>query len=176
MVYECQFFELPDYVIQFHRIGFEKLAPSRNIIKNVLNHKITAFGAYFRLLFHTFRAVYLYHSAQLFATKTCAQFHLCNCSNRSQCLASKTHSMQVEEVFCFANFGCTMSLKGKSSIGVTHSHAIIYHLNECPTGLLEYDLYLGSSGIHCVFHKFLYHRGGSLYYLSCSYLICHRIG
>ena len=61
MVYECQFFKFSYYVIQLHRIGLEKLASGRNIIENVLNHKVAAFGANFGFLLYAFRTVYLYH-------------------------------------------------------------------------------------------------------------------
>ena len=71
--------------------------------KKIFHGKIRPDGAVHRLLIHHAAAFYDDADAEILVGSPRAQFHLCHGGDRSQSLATETHSAERKEVFGFGN-------------------------------------------------------------------------
>ena len=83
--------KLREYIAQFRRIGFQEFTACRNIEKQILNGKVTAFGARNRLLTFYLRTGDNQLCTQFFILKTGFKLHLRNGRNRSKRLTTEPH-------------------------------------------------------------------------------------
>ena len=68
-----------------------------------------------------------------------------------------------------------MAFKRQTCISFGHPFTIVYHLNRTLSGIRYQYIYMLRSGINGILHQFFYNRRGTLYHLSCRYLISNRV-
>jgi hypothetical protein len=116
------------------------------------------------------------HGTEFVLGAACHKFNLSNRSDRSQSLTAESHSRESEKVFGTIYFGCGMPFKSKPGISLGHTLTVINHLNKRTPRIGYHDRHTAGTCINRVLHQYLDHRGGTLDNLSCSNLVCDRIG
>ena len=169
-------FKLCQYITQFGLIGFQELSTCRNIIEQVLYLEITTLRTRNRFLTIHFGAGYTDRRTQLLSCHSCTKFHLCHCSNRSQCFPTESHGLQSKQIGRLAYFRCSMTFKSQTSICFRHPLTIINHLNGSLSGISNQHINMFGTGIHCIFYQFLNNRSRPLNYFTGCNLIGYRIG
>ena len=127
-VHQCQALEFMQYMAVFHRVFFKKAATSHKIEKQVLDHNIGARRTYTRLLTLEFGALDDDACTHAVAGALGAHFDLADGHNTGQCLASKTHGMEREQIISMSDLGCCMAFESHTRIYRRHSAAIVHHL------------------------------------------------
>ena len=174
-VYQSETLEFPHYIAKLHRVLLQEFAAGGDVEKQIFHHQIASLHTRFRLLaFHLGAVDY----------KTCAygrilvhgaKVNLRNSCNGSQCLTSESHGVKGEEIIGMLYLGCGVTLESEASVSVAHSHAVVYYLNQCPSGIFKHYGDRCGSGIDGIFHQLLYDRCGALYHFAGSDLISHRV-
>jgi hypothetical protein len=104
------------------------------------------------------------------------QFHLRNGRNRCQCLATKTHGAQLEQIFGCADLGCSVAFQTHARISFAHALAIVNDLDELFTSIADDELNFFRACIQGVLEQLLYSRGRALHHFTSSDLVGDGIG
>jgi len=161
---------------ELHTVGLEEVASCRHIEKQILHRNGSSVsGSSGSMLFH-FRTLYQQQSACAVLGHLSAQFHMGNSGDRSQGLASEALGSQVEKIVSRTEFGGSMPFEAQAGVVKTHALAIIHHLYQGASGILDNQLDIVSARVHGVFEQFLHYGGRPLDDLTGRNLIGHRIG
>ena len=144
--------KLRQEVTQLRLVGLQELPPNGHIKKEVGDLDIRANGAYAGLLAYYVRSVYLNKRTCLVFRSAGGHLHLRHGAYRSECFPAKTHRPKREQILSLTDLTCRVTLKSQTGIHLTHADTVIYHLQQCPTGITNNDLNTGGSRIQTVLH------------------------
>ena len=91
-------------VVQLCGIRLQEFSAGRNIIEDVFHREVAAYRTRDCFLTNKLGTRDRQVRAYLIVGSACLEFHLCHCGNRGQCLAAKSHRVQVEQVAGLADF------------------------------------------------------------------------
>ena len=97
--------------------------------------------------------------------------HLRNRRYGSERLPAEAEGQNIFEVFSRCYFRGCMALEAENGIVRSHPAAVVYHLDQGPTGVLDHDGNLRRPGVEGVFHQLFYNGGGPLNDLPRRYHI-----
>ncbi len=142
----------------------------------MLDHNIGTRSAYARLLALKLGAFDDNACTHAVAWTLRAHFNFADGHDTGQSLASKAHGMERKQVVGTSDLGSRMAFESHTCIYRRHSAAIVHHLYQRLSGVLDNYLHISGAGIYSVLYKLLNHRSRTLDYFAGGDLIGHGIG
>ena len=165
--------EFRDDVLELHIVGFEEFPPCRYVVKEISDgkvrpdrscgldgRKVTGIGE-------------IHLAPDLILRTSCLQGYLSDGSNRCKRLSAKPEGQDIVQVLGRCKFRGRMSLETEHGLIGGHAGAVINHLDEGTSRILDDHGNLRRPGINGILHEFLHHGCRSLDDLPRSDHICY---
>src|SRR5690606_14998382 len=139
---QCRALELLDDVSHFHCIAFQEVAPSRNIVKEILNADARPGGQRLWFLAHQFRTGDLNACSQFILHAPRFQLYVGNRRDGGQRLPTEPHCADRKQVIRLSDFRRGMALETQPRIRYAHATAVVNHLDERLAAVFHNQPYL----------------------------------
>ncbi len=136
-IYERNTLKFFDDMPHFSRIGFQKIATRRNVVKKIFDHDGRARLAGTGLLAFYHRTFNNQVGTQLIIHSPRSKLHLSDGSYGSQSFAPESEGVNPEQIVGFFYLGCCMAFETHSCIGGRHSTTVIDNLQQRFAGIFH---------------------------------------
>ena len=168
--------ELIQHVLHLHAIALQELATGRYVVEEVAHReggaRCTGHGL---LRAHTAAFDQDAH-ADLLILLAGPELHLRDGRDTGQGFAPEPLGAQGAQVVGLADLAGGVALEAGACIHGAHAPAIVGHLHQGATGILDHQDDARGARIHAVLQQFLHHAGRALHHFAGRDLVGHMVG
>ena len=168
--------KLVHHMAHLDRIGFQEVAPRRNVVEEVLHVKGRPHGTGLGFLSHDLRPMASDQGAHVGTCLTSRAIHMGDGRDRRKGLAAEALRGQRKQVVRGLKLRRRMTFKTHAGVLRAHPRAVVQHLDGRSAGVKHVHFHRRRASVHSVLDQLLDHRCRALNDLACGNLVGNVVG